>query len=147
MFIFFVRIIKGKELRDSNKPSGARPTHPCTSLVLLFELERTGDNMETERTVEQALKRMVEKAGGCCYKFTSPSRAGVPDRIVVLRGRVVFVELKATGEKPRALQKAVAKTIRKAGGRVYCLSSVEQVMSFVQTLKRRYPVEEDYDNI
>ncbi|WP_329802940.1 VRR-NUC domain-containing protein [Holdemanella biformis] len=103
--------------------------------------------METERTVEQALKRMVEKAGGCCYKFTSPSRAGVPDRIVVLRGRVVFVELKATGEKPRALQKAVAKTIRKAGGRVYCLSSVEQVMSFVQTLKRRYPVEEDYDNI
>ena len=103
--------------------------------------------MEAERTVEQALKRTVEKAGGCCYKFTSPSRAGVPDRIVVLRGRVVFVELKATGEKPRALQKAVAKTIRKAGGRVYCLSSVEQVTCFVQTLKRRYPSEEDYDTI
>lgn len=103
--------------------------------------------MEAERTVEQALKRMVEKAGGCCYKFTSPSRAGVPDRIVVLRSRVVFVELKATGEKPRALQKAVAKTIRKAGGRVYCLSSVQQVTSFVRTLKRRYPLEEDYDDI
>ena len=103
--------------------------------------------MEAERTVEQALKRSVEKAGGCCYKFTSPSRAGVPDRIVVLRGRVVFVELKATGEKPRVLQKAVAKTIRKAGGRVYCLSSVEQVKSFVQTFKRRYPLEEDYDPI
>ena len=103
--------------------------------------------MEAERTVEQALKRMVEKAGGCCYKFTSPSRAGVPDRIVVIRGRVVFVELKATGEKPRALQKAVAKTIRKAGGRVYCLSSVKQVTCFVRTLKRRYPLEEDYDDI
>ena len=103
--------------------------------------------MEAERTVEQALKRMVEKAGGCCYKFTSPSRAGVPDRIVVLRGRVVFVELKATGEKPRALQKAIATTIRKAGGRVYCLSSVEQVKCFVQTLNRRYPVEDDYDPI
>ena len=92
--------------------------------------------METERTVEQELKRSVEKAGGCCYKFTSPSRAGVPDRIVVLRGRVVFVELKATGEKPRALQKAVAKMIRKAGGRVYCLSSVEQVLNFVKTLRK-----------
>ena len=103
--------------------------------------------MEAEKTVEQALKRTVEKAGGCCYKFTSPSRAGVPDRIVVLRGRVVFVELKATGKKPRALQKAIAKTIRKAGGRVYCLSSVEQATRFVQTLKRRYPLEEDYDNI
>ena len=103
--------------------------------------------MEAERTVEQALKRAIEKAGGCCYKFTSPSMAGVPDRIVVLRGRVVFVELKATGEKPRALQKAVAKTIRNAGGKVYCLSSVEQVTSFVRTLKRRYPLEVDYDDI
>lgn len=103
--------------------------------------------MEAERKVEQALKRAIEKAGGCCYKFTSPSRAGVPDRIVVLRGRVVFVELKATGEKPRVLQKAVARAIRKAGGRVYCLSSVEQTTRFVQTLKRRYPLEEDYDLI
>lgn len=103
--------------------------------------------MESERTVEQALKRAVEKAGGCCYKFTSPSMAGVPDRIVVLRGRVVFVELKATREKPRVLQRAVAKTIRKAGGRVYCLSSVEQVTSFVKTLRRRFPQEQDYDDI
>ena len=103
--------------------------------------------METERKVEQALKRSVEKAGGCCYKFTSPSRAGVPDRIVVLRGRIVFVELKATGEKPRTLQRAVARAIRKAGGRVYCLSSVEQVLSFVKTLRKRYPLEEDYDDI
>lgn len=103
--------------------------------------------MEAERTVEQALKRMVEKAGGCCYKFTSPSRAGVPDRIVVLRGRIVFVELKANGEKPRALQRAVARAIRKAGGRVYCLSSVEQVTRFVKTLRRRYPAEGEYDDI
>lgn len=103
--------------------------------------------MESERTVEQTLKRCVEKAGGCCYKFTSPSHAGVPDRVVVLRGRVVFVELKANGEKPRALQKAVARAIRKAGGRVYCLSSVQQVTSFVKTLRKRYPLEVDYDDI
>ena len=103
--------------------------------------------MESERTVEQALKRCVERSGGCCYKFTSPSRAGVPDRIVVLRGRIVFVELKATGGKPRALQRAVARAIRKAGGRVYCLSSVQQVTSFVKTLRKRYPLEVDYDDI
>ena len=120
---------------------------PPLASVLLLQLERTVEHMETERKVEQALKRSVEKAGGCCYKFTSPSRAGVPDRIVVLRGRIVFVELKATGEKPRTLQRAVARAIRKAGGRVYCLSSVEQVLSFVKTLRKRYPPEEDYDDI
>lgn len=134
-------------MRESKIRRAEQDQYPVTRFFCFLLLERTVDNMETERTVEQALKRSIEKAGGRCYKFTSPSRAGVPDRIVVLRGRVVFVELKATGEKPRALQKAVAKTIRKAGGRVYCLSSVEQVTSFVRTLKRRYPLEEDYDPI
>ena len=145
MFLFSYTGYDGRVhgwLIETSRSENNQATHKVYFLTL-----KGGYDMESERTVEHALKHCVEKAGGVCYKFTSPSNAGVPDRIVVLRGRVVFVELKATGEKPRTLQKAVARAIRKAGGRVYCLSSVEQVTSFVKALRKHYPLEGDYDDI
>lgn len=42
-----------------------------------------------------------------CWKFTSPSQNGVPDRIVMYEGQIIFVELKAPGETPRPDQLAV----------------------------------------
>lgn len=48
-----------------------------------------------EHAIEQHLKKAVEAIGGLCWKFTSPGTAGVPDRICIHRGRVIFVELKA----------------------------------------------------
>ena len=59
-----------------------------------------------EKEVEQKLVKAVKLAGGFCLKFTSPGFDGVPDRLVLLpRGRIAFIELKAPGKKPRALQK------------------------------------------
>ncbi|HEJ0061783.1 TPA: VRR-NUC domain-containing protein [Proteus mirabilis] len=55
-----------------------------------------------EDEVERHLVNEVKKAGGIAYKFTSPGRKGVPDRIVLLpNGRIIFVECKAPSEKPR----------------------------------------------
>ena len=59
-----------------------------------------------EKEVEQKLVKAVKLAGGFCIKFTSPGFDGVPDRLVLLpKGRMAFIELKAPGKKPRALQK------------------------------------------
>ena len=59
-----------------------------------------------EKEVEQKLVKAVKLAGGFCIKFTSPGFDGVPDRLVLLpKGRIAFIELKAPGKKPRALQK------------------------------------------
>ena len=56
-----------------------------------------------ESDIEKYLKRRVERdLHGRCWKWVSPGRRGVPDRIVLLPGGVVFfVELKAPGEKER----------------------------------------------
>ena len=50
-----------------------------------------------EKTIERHLVNGVKKLGGLCYKFTSPSTQGVPDRIIITaQGRVIFAELKTT---------------------------------------------------
>lgn len=55
-----------------------------------------------EDVIERHLVNEVKKAGGIAYKFVSPSRRAVPDRLVLLPGgKVIFVECKAPGEKPR----------------------------------------------
>jgi hypothetical protein len=49
-----------------------------------------------ESAIEHHLVVRVRKIGGECFKFTSPGRLGVPDRIVVLPGgEVIWIELKA----------------------------------------------------
>ena len=58
-----------------------------------------------EKTIEESLVKAVKNAGGRCLKFTCPGFAGVPDRLMLLPGgKIAFIELKAPGKKPRALQ-------------------------------------------
>lgn len=81
-----------------------------------------------EKAIEQKLTLMVKKRGGICPKFVSPSFAGMPDRIALLPdGRIGFVEVKAPGEKPRPLQTARHKLLRKLGFKVFVLDDVEQI--------------------
>lgn len=52
----------------------------------------------------------------------------MPDRLVLLPGgRFAFVEVKAPGEKPRPLQTARHKLLRKLGFSVYVLDGMEQI--------------------
>ena len=44
-----------------------------------------------EREIEKKLVDGVRKLGGRAYKFVSPGNDGVPDRIVVLPGRVLLL--------------------------------------------------------
>ena len=81
-----------------------------------------------EKTIERKLTLMVKKQGGICPKFVSPGFDGLPDRIVLLPGgHIAFVEVKAPGKKPRALQTARLTLLRKLGFRVYILDNEEQI--------------------
>ncbi|MGG2141727.1 VRR-NUC domain-containing protein [Symbiopectobacterium sp. RP] len=77
-----------------------------------------------ESTIEKHLVAEVKKAGGIAYKFVSPGRRSVPDRLVLLPGgRLVFVECKAPGEKPRADQLREHNRMRALGFTVVVLDS------------------------
>lgn len=84
-----------------------------------------------ERDIEAYLVDKCKARGWGCYKFTSPQRRNVPDRIVIYPGGViVFVELKAPGKKPTAGQLREHERLRALGCRVIVASSIETVDNF-----------------
>ena len=88
-----------------------------------------------EKTIENKLTLAVKKAGGIAVKFVSPSFAGVPDRLVLLPdGVIAFVELKAPGQKPRPLQEARHRLLRRLGFQVYVIDSEEQIGGMLHEL-------------
>ncbi len=77
---------------------------------------KTGEEKPLEKDVEKHFKAIVEDAGGEFLKFVSPGHAGVPDRIVLLPGgRIIFVEFKRPGEKPRLLQQKWGEKLERMG--------------------------------
>ncbi|MDO4728454.1 MAG: VRR-NUC domain-containing protein [Bacteroidota bacterium] len=81
----------------------------------------------TEKEIEKYLIRRVKSLGGISYKFTSPGNAGVPDRIVVLKGKLFFVELKTPGKEVRALQRMQIDKLLKHDQIVYVADSKEKI--------------------
>lgn len=81
-----------------------------------------------EKEVEQQLRNEMKKHGGIALKFTSPGFDGMPDRLLLFpNGRVAFVELKAPGKKPRTLQLARHRLLRKLGFKVFVIDAKEQI--------------------
>lgn len=82
--------------------------------------------MILEKDIERKLCEEVNKLGGKCLKLISPSLAGIPDRLVLMpKGEVGFVELKAPGKKPRKLQEKRIKELMELGFRVYIVDNYE----------------------
>jgi hypothetical protein len=88
-----------------------------------------------EKTIEKYLVVKIESLGGLCIKFPPLFFAGFPDRIVLLPGaRIVFVETKDAGKKPRRVQARVHDRLKTLGFRVDVLDSKESVDNFMLTL-------------
>lgn len=81
-----------------------------------------------EREIERYLVKRVEALGGKAYKFVSPGRAGVADRIVCLaNGEIWFVEIKTEGGRLSALQKVFAEDMIRMNQRYLVVWSKEQI--------------------
>ena len=91
--------------------------------------------MAEEARLERKLCREVIKRGGMADKFLSPGKTGVPDRILFLPGgRVVLVEMKAPGMKPRPLQLRRHMEYRGVGVPVYVVDSDEGITRLIEEL-------------
>jgi Holliday junction resolvase len=78
-----------------------------------------------EKDIERKACEAAKRAGWLAFKFTSPAQRGVPDRIFIKNGRIVFIEFKASGSKVTALQERMIERLRSHGCEVYVCDSVE----------------------
>ncbi len=94
----------------------------------------------TESSIEADLRIGVEAKGGECWKWVSPGRKGVPDRIIFMPVRAyenpeaVFVETKAPNGRLESWQERCHKRLRRLGYRVEVIWTPEQVNEFLCSL-------------
>lgn len=85
-----------------------------------------------ESKIETHLVERVKAAGGVAFKFTSPARRSVPDRLVLMPGgRATFVECKATGQHPTDAQAREHARLWALGFPVLVIDTLEAVDAFV----------------
>lgn len=91
---------------------------------------------KSENKIEYELCSGVKAIGGRTYKFLSPGRSGVPDRVVCLPGgRVIFAELKTETGKLSDQQKFRIAELRAMQQEVFVLYGESDVLKFLDYAK------------
>lgn len=88
-----------------------------------------------EREIEEKVCRYARIRGVLAYKFVSPQRRSVPDRLLVAPGgKVFFIEFKQRGKKMTKGQEREAIRLSDNGADVYVVDDVEVGKLLIDTI-------------
>jgi hypothetical protein len=88
-----------------------------------------------EKVIEKKVCDYAKTKQVLVYKFTSPGRAAVPDRLLITRdGRCFFIEFKRAGQKPTAPQEREHQTLRGHKMNVFVIDNVENGMMVIDLM-------------
>jgi hypothetical protein len=90
--------------------------------------------VKRESKVEKEIREYAEATGWWEAKFTSPSRRGVPDRVFIKRGIVLWLEIKRPGEEPTTQQRLCMKEMKKYGAIVAWVDSFAKAKEWLDFL-------------
>jgi len=95
--------------------------------------------MLTEAKITRQTKKFLElterefKPHFWFYKVSDKYTSGLPDYHGLAFGVPFYIELKATGKKPRKLQRYIILRIKNAGGKVLATDDFEEVKKFISS--------------
>ena len=91
--------------------------------------------IDSEKLVERKLVELVKINNGMCIKLLCDQLTGLPDRMCLFPNhKIVFVELKTTGQKPKRIQLFIHGKLRALGFRVEVIDSIEGVEQFINNI-------------
>lgn len=87
--------------------------------------------IESEKVLERKLCAETKNRGGLAIKLLSSLFSGLPDRLLLFPGgRLFFVEMKTTGNKPTKLQLIIHRRLEALGCSVAVIDSTEGINEF-----------------
>lgn len=89
-----------------------------------------------EKHIEKAVSEYAKSQGVLSYKFTSPARAAVPDRLFInTNGKVWFCEFKRLGQKPTPAQKREHDRLENANVVVFVIDDIIAGKGMIDLMK------------
>lgn len=89
-----------------------------------------------EKTVESKVVEYAKSKGLLPYKFSSPARAAVPDRLfITIHGTVFFIEFKRPGKEATPAQHREHMKLRDQGVRVFVIDDVDKGKSVINIME------------
>lgn len=93
------------------------------------------ETVDSEKLIERKLVEAVKAKGGMCIKLLCDQLIGLPDRMCLFPSqKIVFVELKTTGKKPKRIQVFIHNKLRALGFRVEVIDTVKGVEQFINSI-------------
>mgnify|MGYP000293478287 FL=1 len=88
-----------------------------------------------EKQIEAKVCDYAKSKGLLAYKFTSPARAAVPDRLFIAPdGRVWFCEFKREGQKPTGAQEREHQRLREQKVNVFVIDNVNEGKAMIDLM-------------
>jgi hypothetical protein len=88
-----------------------------------------------EKQIEAKVCDYAKTKGVLAYKFTSPARAAVPDRLFIAQdGRMWFCEFKAAGKKPTPAQEREHDRLRQQMVNVFVIDNVAEGKAMIDVM-------------
>jgi len=92
-------------------------------------------NKPLEKDIEARVCEYARSKGVLAYKFTSPSRAAVPDRLFIAPdGRVWFCEFKREGQKATVAQEREHHKLRQSNVNVFVVDNVPEGKNMIDLM-------------
>lgn len=80
-----------------------------------------------EKQIESAVCEYAKKRGTLVYKFTSPARRAVPDRLFITpQGVCYFIEFKREGQKPTPPQVREHERLKAHNVLVFVIDNIDR---------------------
>ncbi len=94
-----------------------------------------------EKEIEKKVNTYARETGWLQYKFVSPGKRGVPDRMYFYTGHTLMIEYKSLGAKATALQEKEMRLLRRAGIHCYVIDNVTEGKDVLDQLRKNWAKE------
>lgn len=98
--------------------------------------------IESEKILENKLKDIIKDLGGLYIKLLANYIKGLPDRVCLLPGGILFfAEIKTTKQKPEKMQQYIHSKLKQLGFKVFVIDNSEDL----KAIKNQYDEKERFN--